>query len=222
MRIVRRSCINAHWLTITVASPRIFHHAVCLVSWVSFVSVAWGDCARILSDVCRSIIGSGLGGTLSDPVKHYPSVFQPGSIFERFPYLLPNLVCTAVVCMGLVVGILFLEETHEEKKFRRDPGLELGGWILRKLCRTASSEKEYEKIGYFEETLSFLVEDNEILQGYAQPEALPHDGSTEAAPLLPPAKNELRHTEPAAKLPISRVFTKQIILNIVAYGILAL
>lgn len=78
-------------------------------------------------------IGSVLGGGLADPVRTYPNIFKPGTILDRYPYLLPNLVCFIVVIFAIVIGILFLEETHEDVKEHRDFGLETGKWIEKKL-----------------------------------------------------------------------------------------
>ena len=76
-------------------------------------------------------IGSALGGSLADPVRSYPTVFAAGSILDRFPYLLPNLVCLGVVILAIILGTLFLEETHEDLRDRQDVGLRIGAWILR-------------------------------------------------------------------------------------------
>ncbi len=128
-----------------------------------------------------------------------------------------------VVLFGLAVGILFLEESHEDKKHRRDPGLELGKWILGKVHRSAPKRRIGEKRIHAEETLSFIPEDE-------QP---PEYRSTEASPRLPCARPD--SPEPSLHLLdssseassqksfcVSRVFTKQIMMNIVGYGILAL
>lgn len=64
-------------------------------------------------------MGTALGGALARPVLRYPYIFAEGTIWERFPYLLPNLVCTSIVSFGVIIGILFLEETHAEKKHRQ-------------------------------------------------------------------------------------------------------
>jgi hypothetical protein len=77
-----------------------------------------------------AIIGSVLGGTLAEPVKNYPGVFATGGLFDKFPYLLPNLICVGVVLAGLITGFLFLEESHEDKKDCPDFGLILGNRIL--------------------------------------------------------------------------------------------
>ncbi|KAF1981358.1 MFS general substrate transporter [Aulographum hederae CBS 113979] len=111
-----------------------------------------------------SIIGSGLGGTLAEPVKNYPSAFAPGSIWEQYPYLLPNVVCTVVVVVGVVIGVLFLEETHYGKKNQRDRGVELGHWLLQKTCNWKTTSSVDAKVGYFEETLAFLAEDEQPVQ----------------------------------------------------------
>lgn len=54
-----------------------------------------------------SIVGPMIGGALAKPVDSLPSLFSPGSIWERFPYA--------------------------EKKCRRDPGLEFGSSLLARL-----------------------------------------------------------------------------------------
>ncbi|KAG9236815.1 major facilitator superfamily domain-containing protein [Amylocarpus encephaloides] len=96
-----------------------------------------------------SILGPMLGGALAKPVDNLPQLFSPGSIWETFPYLLPNLVCTIIVSFGVLVGILFLEETHEEKKYRRDPGLETGKWLINKIATCVESKgSRHEKVIY--------------------------------------------------------------------------
>jgi hypothetical protein len=60
-------------------------------------------------------------------------VFAPGSLWDRFPYLLPNLFSAACVSVGVTIGLLFLEETHPKRKQRRDRGRELGDCLLSSL-----------------------------------------------------------------------------------------
>jgi hypothetical protein len=169
----------------------------------------------------RSILGPTLGGALARPVINYPTFFQTGSIWERYPYLLPNLVCTVIVSFGVVIGILFLEETHAEKKYRTDPGLESGKWILSKFSRCAESKSSRnEKIADLDEILS-------LLSGEDQP---PGYRTTEGSPNLPSTPspepqesldlNDLQ-IAPTSKPAASKAFTRQVILNIVGYGILA-
>ena len=154
-----------------------------------------------------------LGGALARPVLSYPTVFVPGSIWERFPYLLPNLVCTVIVSCGVVVGILLLEETHEEKKFRRDPGLEAGKWILSKVTRCAESKtSRCEKTDDLEEVISLLSEDEQP-PGYRTSEGSPNLPSTPSPEPQEPLDLNKSH--------VAKAFTRQVVLNIVGYGILA-
>ncbi|KAG4428561.1 hypothetical protein IFR05_015957 [Cadophora sp. M221] len=169
-----------------------------------------------------SILGPTLGGALARPVTNYPSLFAQGTIWERFPYLLPNLVCTVIVTCGVIIGILFLEETHAEKKYRHDPGLEAGKWILSKVTRCADMKSSRcEKAADLDEVMS-LLSDDEQPPGYRTTDGSPKLPSTpspepqEALDLNAPAVVLLRE-RPAA----TKAFTRQVILNIVGYGVLA-
>lgn len=154
---------------------------------------------------------------------NYPSIFTKGTIWERFPYLLPNLVCTVIVTCGVIIGILFLEETHAEKKYRRDPGLEAGKWILSKVTRCAESKgSRCEKATDLDEVMS-LLSDDEQPPGYRTTDGSPKLPSTpspepqEALDLNAPAQVVMLRERPAA----TKAFTRQVVLNIVGYGILA-
>jgi len=192
-----------------------------------------------------AFIGAGLGGSLADPVRNYPTVFQPGTIWEKFPYLLTNLVCTGVVVFSMVVGILFLEETHEDLKDKRDFGLEIGNWILSPFTRKVSAKISSRK-GDFSEETQMLIDDQP--PDYSSTANSPELCPTSVAGLPPPAyrsidcsprnsltgadfeaelmrdvEDALNRTEQQHKANMSRssAFTKQVILNITGYGILA-
>lgn len=49
----------------------------------------------------------------------------------RHPYALSNIVVTLIIWTSCIIGFLFLEETNETFKNRRDYGLEMGDCILR-------------------------------------------------------------------------------------------
>jgi hypothetical protein len=166
----------------------------------------------------RSIIGPVIGGALARPCVNYPSIFSPGTIWEQYPYLLPNLFSAATVCCGVVIGILFLEETHAEKKKRRDQGIELGNRIIAVVTSSSwhiARGKKVEKQGLLE---------YEELPGYQTTENSPQIASTSGPELQEPL--DLSHSaaggvsapEPAAP----KAFTKPVVLNIISYGILAL
>ena len=61
-----------------------------------------------------SIVGPALGGHLCCPHDTYPAFFPEGGIFARFPYLLPNLVCAALLLISIISGLFMLEETHPD------------------------------------------------------------------------------------------------------------
>lgn len=65
-----------------------------------------------------TIIGPAIGGTLADPHQAWPGLFPEGSLFHRLPYLLPNLVCAALLLVSVVLGYFLLEETHPDLRER--------------------------------------------------------------------------------------------------------
>lgn len=58
-----------------------------------------------------SIIGSSMGGLLARPADTWSS-FR-GTIFDTYPYLLPNLVAASYIVVAIIAGIIWLEETNE-------------------------------------------------------------------------------------------------------------
>ncbi|CEO58562.1 Putative MFS transporter [Penicillium brasilianum] len=61
-----------------------------------------------------TIIGPAIGGLLARPSESYPSLFPSEGLFGRFPYLLPNLVCSVLLLLSIIGGWFFLQETHPE------------------------------------------------------------------------------------------------------------
>jgi MFS family permease len=168
-----------------------------------------------------SIIGPALGGILAQPGDNYPGHFQPGTIFARFPFLLPNLVCVVILGLGIIIGILFLEETHALKKDRYDPGLELGRWLLRCCCGSNEMQDKGPEIGGGEEE-----DEQEDFSAFTD-DPPPIYKSREVSPSPSLAKGPYSSYSPderhfsRRKHGYSKVFTKQVIFNIVGYGILA-
>ncbi|RLV92131.1 putative membrane protein [Spathaspora sp. JA1] len=101
-----------------------------------------------------------------------PSVETSGdSAYERFlnkhPYALSNIVVGLFCTFGFTIGLLFLEEPNERFKKRRDVGLEIGDFILKKLgyempVRPWNKSKSSRRI--FEEPTeaSPLIQENSI------------------------------------------------------------
>lgn len=177
-----------------------------------------------------------IGGALARPCLLYPDFFSPGSIWERYPYLLPNLFSAVAVSCGVIIGLLFLEETHPEKKFRRDRGVELGNYLVSLFSRKSAHEKLDDM-----ETASLLSQDDQ-LPSYRTRENSPQLACTvapdvEAQPLLDAEQHatgyQATETE-SSHITYSRsatvietekeqkIFTRPVVFNIISYGILAL
>jgi MFS family permease len=67
------------------------------------------------------IIGPVLGGMLADPIKNYPHLFGPGSLFggkdgvwwmERWPFALPNLISAIFIFISWASVFLGLDEVR--------------------------------------------------------------------------------------------------------------
>ncbi|KAF5101409.1 hypothetical protein D0Z00_000888 [Geotrichum galactomycetum] len=102
-----------------------------------------------------NIIGPALGGFLADPVHNHPNSFVGGiKLFEKFPYLLPNLALMPVLGSAVIATFLFVEETGDASAqskliFPRenDVGLKIGDRIRNTLrisipVRTPTAQAE--------------------------------------------------------------------------------
>jgi hypothetical protein len=152
-----------------------------------------------------------------------PALVMPyfqDTIFETYPYLLPNLVCTGFVVLGLIVGVLFLEETHEDRKYDQDRGREAGQWLLRKLWKRDADAPFDDKDASLDEMSSMLRDNDHDAQAYRSTDSSPTLCSTRTSISEPP---EFSLDKELPSAPTFRsAFTKQICLNVVCYGILAL
>lgn len=61
-----------------------------------------------------TIIGPSIGGTFANPSQNFPSVFAEHGLFGHFPYLLPNLICAAILLLSIIAGFFLLQETHPD------------------------------------------------------------------------------------------------------------
>jgi hypothetical protein len=61
-----------------------------------------------------TIIGPSIGGTFANPSQNFPSVFAKQGLFGHFPYLLPNLICAALLLLSIIAGYFLLQETHPD------------------------------------------------------------------------------------------------------------
>ena len=176
-------------------------------------------------NILRSILGPALGGILAQPCIHFPTYFDQNSIFNTFPFLLPNLVCTVILLFGITTGVLFLQETHPDKKHREDYGIKAGNAILRAIrvvCRRADNDME-RPVRMFkgkEAEAGMYVFDKEHLDAQDPPPAY---RTNENTPRTSEAleRAELPTTAQTCERGSKKAFTKQIVLIIITYGLLA-
>ena len=63
---------------------------------------------------------------MAEPVGRFPSVFHPGSLWERYPFLLPNIVVAAIFAVTSSLGVFLLKETNPNFSNRSDTGVRIG------------------------------------------------------------------------------------------------
>jgi hypothetical protein len=51
-------------------------------------------------------------------VHNFPKLFSPTGMFAKFPYLLPNLICAALLLLSIIMAYFLLAETHLDKQPR--------------------------------------------------------------------------------------------------------
>lgn len=170
-----------------------------------------------------------IGGALARPCVSYPSLFSPGTIWDRYPYLLPNLVSAFVVLVGVINGFLFLEETHALKKHERDRGRELGDWILSwftGFSKCADPRDEKTKLpDRVDDEMQPLLDHDEQLPSYRTNENTPTNSprlKSASVPAINQDSLDLAVSREHAGIAFSQTFTRPVILNIVSFGILAL
>lgn len=141
-----------------------------------------------------SVIGPSFGGFFAEPAKQYPGIFGNIEFFKRFPFALPNLVLTIFFLISATSATLFLHETLPSKRGHRDWGLLVGDRIKRTLRRSPLAPST--------RRASFV------------------DGEA-TAPLLPSKVIPKKHSREPYGQHKERVFTRQTIINLLAYSFLA-
>ncbi|AEO67664.1 uncharacterized protein THITE_52978 [Thermothielavioides terrestris NRRL 8126] len=145
-----------------------------------------------------NLIGPVLGGLLADPVTLYPAVFPGNSIWDAHRYLLPNLAVGILQVLTLLLTFFCLRETHPRLAQRYDPGLS-----------AIRAAKSYLRGGSAEEVT------------YAP---LPLDSVPSGTLESPPEAHQLEALEEDSlerKAASSRVFTLQVVLEILVVSLLA-
>ena len=74
---------------------------------ISYLSVAWA---------VGTVLAPLAGGMLSNPVENYPFIFtNQNSIFARYPYCLPSVVCFTSGMISSLLCAIFMKETRKRK-----------------------------------------------------------------------------------------------------------
>ncbi|KAI1311778.1 major facilitator superfamily domain-containing protein [Xylaria venustula] len=118
--------------------------------------------------------------------------------FRRFPYALPAIASASVAWLAFLCVFFKLKETHEEARHRYDPGLHISAKVAA-LFKRGSKKQSYSVVTQQEvdeESIQFVSEDVEMS---------PLDGQGEVK---------------KQKLPLRRLFTKNLCLTLIAYGIM--
>ncbi|KXS96443.1 hypothetical protein AC578_3226 [Pseudocercospora eumusae] len=157
-----------------------------------------------------SIFGPTIGGALANPLNVRPGEQrEKGSLFEVFPYLLPNLVSACFFAFGITTGVLFLHETLESVQGRRDYGLVIG-----------------RKITGFVRMLEWKAE--ELLRLRKKDEVSYTNAETDPLLKRPSSADEDENglpfeTKPKLAAPSWReVLNRQAVINLIVYTLLAM
>ena len=152
-----------------------------------------------------SIFGPSFGGALANPAPKYPKVFGDSRFFRTYPFALPNLVGAVFFLVGLSVGTLYLKETLETKKDKRDYGIILGEILLLPFTR----KKQKPKWSLEEEQSASLLKHARNSSTTSLNANIDAQGNRAAVPVV---------TSPTYR----EIFSRQSNLNLLTYSILAL
>jgi predicted MFS family arabinose efflux permease len=90
-----------------------------------------------------SILGPTFGGATVHPAERYPSLFGKSRFLQAFPFSPPNLLNAVLFLIGIVVGFLFLQESLETRRHKRDYGRMLGSALTRSCSRRKRSKPNW-------------------------------------------------------------------------------
>ncbi|KAI9047593.1 hypothetical protein LZ554_008306 [Drepanopeziza brunnea f. sp. 'monogermtubi'] len=157
-----------------------------------------------------SIFGPSFGGFFANPAKNFPGLFGNNRFLTKFPFALPNLVASCLFMIGIVTGILYLKETLETKRDQKDYGRALGKKVnasIRAVFCLRRAPKPYRRLSasYDESTASLLR---------------PSSSAGSESSRLNSFKTN--NKPPLPRPTLYEVFTRQSVINLIAYTFLAL
>ncbi|GAW18408.1 hypothetical protein ANO14919_078830 [Xylariales sp. No.14919] len=152
--------------------------------------------AFVLMPICStiaSIISPVLAGLLADFSSKSELPF-----FRRFPYALPAIASASVPFLTFLLVFFKLKETHEQARHRYDPGLDISARVA------AMFKRVFEKRSYSLVTQQEVDEENVQLVG------------EESEMSVLGSQEEVKKQT----LPLRRLFTRNLCLTLVSYGIM--
>ncbi|KAH8592208.1 major facilitator superfamily domain-containing protein [Bisporella sp. PMI_857] len=156
-----------------------------------------------------SIFGPSLGGFFASPAKNLPNLFGHSWLLIKYPYLLPNIVTSCFFIIGISTGILFLKETLETRRDKTDYGRVLGSRLV-----------DFLKT-FFHKSYQLFKQDS--ASGESSPLLRPSTASSASIPKEDDASRTSHPTQPRHPRPaLMEVFTRQSVINLTAYTLLAL
>ncbi|KAF9248714.1 hypothetical protein DTO012A7_3084 [Penicillium roqueforti] len=169
--------------------------------------------AFLLLPMCFNIgviIGPILGGTLADPINSFPQFFGPGSAIggkdgvwwmQHWPYALPNLLSAVFIFTSFLAVFLGLDETHEIARYRKDWGRKMGKRLTRAWARRP---RHYRPLTRSSDDDSVYTDGS--LGAWSTPSS--------------PARSRV-HPRPHKKIGFCQIWTRNIVLTLVAHFLLA-
>jgi hypothetical protein len=142
---------------------------------------------------------------LVHPNERYPALFHNSAFFRRNPFSLPGLVAGFFFLVSIASGYLFLKETLETKKHRKDYGLILGSTLTSSCSRRKGRRTKKSWHGTDDETRPFLRDDLDSEPGTPLSRSKPW-------------KRQTTTVEPGYR----DVFSRQSSINLCAYTLLAM
>ena len=151
-----------------------------------------------------TVVGPAIGGALANPLRRPPNDTTNGPFLWRFPYALPNIIIAVVFLTGIVIGVLFLHETLESRKGRRDPGIVIGRRLVDFYDKSTTRMKH-------------------LIRGGPLYTPLPTSSRYDQLRKAEDVEGKAKETTLAKELPLSYKFilTKQTLLCLTSYTLLA-
>ncbi|KAF7903029.1 hypothetical protein EAF00_002931 [Botryotinia globosa] len=158
-----------------------------------------------------SIFGPSFGGFFARPAQNFPGLFGNNRFFLNFPFALPNIIASFLFMIGITTGFFFLRETLESKRYKKDWGVEVGKKLVtssKVLCCKPQPRHHTPGHPAYDESSASLLRPTSSGSDTAESFGDNFESSKSKAPVTRPSLRE--------------VFTRQSVINLIAYTFLAL